>query len=62
VKTGKSTSETAVLLTSDYGKWEMKTSIVSEWHRWFKEGREDVQDEPRSGQPMQMTDGNVGRI
>jgi hypothetical protein len=27
----------------------MKKSSVSEWHRWFKEGRKDVQDDPRSG-------------
>ena len=22
-----------------------------EWHRWFKKGREDVEDDPRSGRP-----------
>jgi len=33
------------------------------WHRRFKEGREDVQDDPRSGQPKtQTTDANVGRV
>jgi len=32
-------------------------------HRWFKEGREDVQDDPRSGQPKtQRTDANVKRV
>jgi hypothetical protein len=36
---------------------------VFEWHRWFKEGREDVQDDPRSGQPTtQTTDANMGRV
>ena len=40
----------------------MKKSSVFEWHRQFKEGQ-DVQDNPRSGQPkMQMTDGNVDRV
>jgi hypothetical protein len=30
---------------------------------WFKEGREDVQDDPRSGQPKtQRTDANVDRV
>jgi len=29
----------------------MKKSSVSEWHRQFKEGREDVQDDPWSRQP-----------
>jgi hypothetical protein len=38
-------------------------SSVFEWHRWFKEGREDVQDDPRSGQPKtQKTGANVDRV
>jgi len=38
----------------------MKKSSVFEWHRRFKEGRDDVQDDPRSGQPKtQRTDANV---
>jgi len=41
----------------------MKKSSVFEWHRRFKEGREDVQDDPRSGQPKtQRTDANVDRV
>jgi hypothetical protein len=33
---------------------------VSEWYRHLKEGREDVQDDPRSGQPKTWrTDENV---
>jgi hypothetical protein len=39
-----------------YGDYAMKKSIVFEWHRRFKEGRDDVQDDPRSGQP------NVDRV
>ena len=36
---------------------------VFEWHRRVKEGREDVQDDPRSGQPKtQRTDANVDRV
>jgi len=41
----------------------MKKSSVFEWHRQFKEGWEDVQDDPRSGQPKtQRTDANVDRV
>jgi transposase len=41
----------------------MKESSVFEWHRRFKEGGEDVQDDPRIGQPkMQRTDANVDRV
>jgi len=41
----------------------MKKSSVCEWHRRFKEGREDVQDDPRSVQPKtQRKVPNVGRV
>jgi hypothetical protein len=62
VKNGNSTSETLALLTVAYGEYDMKKSSVFKWHRWFKEGLEDVQDDPRSGQPkMHRTDANVDR-
>jgi hypothetical protein len=36
---------------------------VFEWHRRFKEGREDVQDDPKSGKAkMQKTDANVDTV
>ena len=60
MKIGKSGSETLALLTVAYGEYAMKKSSVFDWHRWFKKGREDVQDDPRSGQPKtQRTDTNV---
>jgi hypothetical protein len=62
-KTGKSASETLALLTVVYGEYAMKKSRVCEWHRPLKEGREDVQDDPRNGQPKtQGTDANVDRV
>ena len=46
-----------------YGEYAMKKSSVFEWHRGFKEGREDVQDDPRSGQPKtQRSYANVDRV
>jgi transposase len=51
VKIGKSASEILALLTVAYGEYARKKSSVFEWHRRFNEGREDVQDDPRSGQP-----------
>jgi AraC-like DNA-binding protein len=46
-----------------YGEYAMKKSSVFEWYGWFKEGREDVQDDPRSGQPKtQRTDADVDRV
>ena len=49
MKIGRSASETLALLTVAYGEYAMKKSSVFEWYRWFKEGREDVQDDPKSG-------------
>jgi len=63
VKIVKSASETLALLTVAYGEIAMKKSSVFDWHRRFKGWREDVQDDPRSGQPkMQRTDANVNRV
>ena len=42
VKIGKSASETLALLTVVYVEFAMKKSSVFDWHRRFKEGREDV--------------------
>jgi hypothetical protein len=49
VKICESGSETLALLTVACGEYVGKKSSVSEWHRRFREGREDVQDDPRSG-------------
>jgi hypothetical protein len=51
------------LLTVAYGEYALKKLSDFEWHRQFKEGREDIQDDPRSGQPnTQRTDANVDRV
>jgi hypothetical protein len=45
-----------------YGEYGVKTSSSSERQRRFKEGREDVQEGSRSGQPeTQRTDANGDR-
>jgi len=63
VKVGKSVSETLALLTVAYGEYAMKKSSVFEWQRRFKEGREAVQDDPRSWhQKTQRTKANVDRV
>jgi len=63
MKIGKSASETLALLTVACDEYAMKKSSVFEWRRRFKEGREDVQDDPRIGQTKtQRTDANVERV
>jgi hypothetical protein len=39
------------MLTEAYGADAMKKSSVFEWHKRFKEGREDVKDDERTGHP-----------
>jgi hypothetical protein len=63
VKIGKCASETLAISTVTHGEYALKKSSVFEWHRRFKEGRKNVQDDPRSGQPnTQRTDANVERV
>jgi hypothetical protein len=45
-----------------YGEYTMKKFRVSEWHRQFKEGWEDVQTDSRSWQPKTKRDPNVDRV
>jgi transposase len=63
VNIGKSAGEMLALLTVTYGEYAVNISSVFEWHRRFKERREDGQNDPRSGQPKtQRTDENVERV
>jgi hypothetical protein len=39
------------ILTEAYGADAMKKSRVFEWHKRFKEGREDVKDDEITGRP-----------
>jgi hypothetical protein len=58
-KLGKSASETQQMLTEAYGADAVKKSSVFEWHKRFKEGREDVKDDERTGRPItHQTDEN----
>jgi hypothetical protein len=50
-KSGKSASETLQMLTEVYGADAMKKSSVFEWHKRFKEGREDVKYDEKTGRP-----------
>jgi hypothetical protein len=45
VKLGKNARDTCALLSEAYEGEAVKKSNVFEWHKWFKEGSENVEDE-----------------
>jgi len=49
VKLNKSATETFDCLTEAYGDTTLSRTMVFKWHKAFKEGRENVEDNPRSG-------------
>ena len=63
VRLGKTPTEALGLLQQVYGNEAMSRCRVFEWHKRFKEGREDVEDDPRSGRPStSKTEENVERV
>ena len=60
VKLKKSATETFVSLTEAYGDATLLRTMVFKWHKAFREGRENVDEDPRSGRPISSTnDQNV---
>ena len=55
VKLNKSATETFASLTEAYADAILSRTIVFKWHKAFKEGRENVEDDPRSGRPISST-------
>ena len=63
VRLGKTPTETFKLLQEVYGDSTMSTTRILEWHKKFKEGREDVKDDLWSGRPTtSRTNKNVKRV
>ena len=63
VKLGKMTTETLNMLSDVYGDSSMSRTRVFEWHNRFVEGREDVEDDPKSRRPcIFTTDTNIEKV
>ena len=63
VRLGKTPAEALKLLQEVYDDNKMSRTRLFEWHRRFKEGREEVEDDHRSGRPStNRTDKNVERV
>ena len=62
-KAGKSETETLQMINAAYGDQALSCSIVFWWYGRFCEGREDVEDDPRSGQSTECHyDNNIEKI
>lgn len=63
VRLGKNATETFQMLQEAFRDNCISKSQSGRWHKAFKEGREEVVDEPRSGRPTTArTDENVTRV
>ena len=63
VRLGKTLTEALKLLQEVYGDDLMSRTCLFEWHRGFKEGREEVEDDHRSRRPFtSRTDENVKHV
>ena len=63
VKLGKNPNECVKLLQEAYGEDAMSKTRVYEWHKRFKNGREEVEDDRKSGRPStSKTDENIDRV
>jgi hypothetical protein len=51
VKLGRTASDTCTVLFEAYGGEAMKNSSVFEWHKWFREGHENMDNDERSCLP-----------
>ncbi|UYV73896.1 hypothetical protein LAZ67_11001326 [Cordylochernes scorpioides] len=63
LRLGKNATETFQMLQKAFNDDCISRSQYGKWHKAFKEGREEVADEPRSGRPTTArTDENVDRV
>jgi len=63
VKLNRSATQTFASLTEVYGDATLSRTVVFKWHKAFKEGRENVEADPRSGRPISSTnDQNVEMV
>ena len=63
VKLGKTPTESLVMMQQVYGEDAMGRTQLFQWHKKFKEGREDLADDARSGRPSTSRhDDNIKRV
>ena len=62
-KAGKSATETLQMVNAAYGDQALSRLNVFQWYGRFHDGREDIEDGPRSGRPTECcNDNNIEKI
>ena len=62
-KAGKSETETLQMVNAAYGDQAVSRSNVFRWYVLFRDGREVIEDDPRSGRPTECrNDNNVEHL
>ena len=62
-KADVSASEAVELIQKAYGDAAVSRTTIFEWHKRFREGRESVKDDERSGRPStSQTDDNIAFV
>jgi hypothetical protein len=62
-KAGKIATETLQIVKAAYGDQTLCRSNVFQWYGRFHDGREDIEDDPRSSRPTECrNDNNVEKI
>ncbi|RLU18027.1 hypothetical protein DMN91_010269 [Ooceraea biroi] len=63
VKNGIKCANVVRMLQTAFGDQAMSQNRVFEWYRRFRDGRENTEDDPRSGRPSTaITDKNVEKV
>jgi len=62
-KVGLSATKFVELIQKAYGDAALSRTTIFEWHKRFREGRESVKDDGRSGRPTtSRTDDNIAAV
>ena len=62
-KAGKTSTETLEMVRAAYADEALTRSDIFRWYGRFHEGREDIQDDTRSGRPSESrADGNIENV
>ena len=63
IKLGKTATEILKMLRDVYRDFSTSITRVFEWHKQFVEGRENVEDDLKSGRPCtSTTNTNIGKV